>query len=207
MNIRQHALQSIRSGMPAQIIARAGVSGVQFLADDAEFIDFDDLNYNPEIGYYRMSIFPDQPRECTNENPETIHVYEDTSPEEPMFVWSDGDGYPHLLGTEAQAADLWQALADFLLNANLHPEPIDEFDPAWGQNYDIADAVREAIAYGYVDDGDEARMADTIRAAARAGRIRKARQVNGAWMLPKLTFRHWLVRSRDEKRGRPRKGD
>ena len=205
MNIRLHVLASIRSGMPAQITVQACRSGVQFLADDQAFIPFERLNYNKALGYFDTAALPGQPCECENENPETIHLYADTSPDEPMFAWLDADGYPHLLGTAAQAADLYAALGAFLLRGELDPEPIDEFDPAWGQNLDIADAVREAIAYGYADDGDEARVADTIRAAARAGRIRKARQVNGQWSLPKLTFRGWLVKSADEKRGRPRK--
>lgn len=203
MNIRLHVLSAIRSGLPAQITVQATVPGVLF-ADEKAFIPFADLNYNAALGYYRLSQFPDEMRECENANPETIHRY-GVVDDWQAYVWLDADGYPHQLGELHQIADLYAALGALLLRDELSPEPVDEFDPAWGQNFDIADAVREAIAYGYVDEGAAARVADTIRAAARAGRIRGATQRNGAWRLPKLTFRSWLVKSSEEKRGRPRK--
>ena len=205
MNIREHTLKSIRDGMPARFAVEGGAAGVQFLADDQEFIEFDDLGYATDLGYYRLSAFPHVQSDCTNENPETIHRHEALGNDVDMFVWMDGDGYPHMLGELHQVADLYRALHSFLFDGALHPEPIDEFDPAWGQSYDIADAVAEAIAAGYAEDTDVRQTADTIRAAARRGSIRGARQIGSKWMLPKLTFRHWLLRSRGETRGRPKK--
>ena len=205
MNIRQHALRSIRGGMPARIEVKDGVPGVQFLADDHEFIEFDDLGYTVEFGYYRLSVFPDVQSDCTNENPETIHRYTSANEdgEEAMYVWMDGDGYPHMLGEAHQVADLYRALRAFLRHGELHPEPIDEFDPSWGNSYDIADAVKEAMDAEYTDN--PVQMADSIRAACRAGRIRGVKQMNGRWYIPSRTFRDWLIRSQSDRRGRPRK--
>lgn len=203
MNIRQHALKSIYDGMPARFAVRGTVPGVQFLADDAEFVEFSDLGYNATYGYFRLSALPGVASDCTNENPETVHLYEDGEQGDPMYVWMDGDGYPHMLGHMHQVADLYAAMGAALAG-QLDPEPISEFDPAWGQNYDIAAAVQEAVSFGYSDGGDASQVADSIRAAARRGAIRGAQQVNGKWSLPKLTLRGWLVRSRDERRGRPR---
>ena len=123
----------------------------------------------------------------------------------PLFVWYDGAGYPHLLGTAAEAADLYQAIGAFLLRGELDPEVIDEYDERWGNSFSISEAVAEAIAYGIGDDPEQ--IANRIRVAAAAGRIRGARNSHGgAWSFSKRTFRGWLVRAKTEKRGRPRKG-
>jgi len=189
--------------MPAQITVQDAASGVLF-ADEGEFIPYARLGYNAQLGYFDTQSLPDAISDCENHNPETIHRYGVPDGWQ-AYVWLDADGFPHQLGELHQVADLYAALGALLLRGELDQEPVDEFDPAWGQNFDTADAVAEAIAYGYGDAGDEARLADTIRAAARTGRIRKACQRNGAWSLPKLTFRDWLVKSSEEKRGRPRK--
>lgn len=206
MNIRQHVLKSIYSGMPARFAVRGVVPGVQFLADDAEFVEFDDLGYNATYGYFRLSALPGVVSDCTNDNPETIHLYADGEKGEPMYVWMDCDGYPHMIGERHQVADLYAALGAALAG-RLDPEPVSEFDSAWGQNYTIAAAVNEAINFGYSDGSDAAQVADSIRAAARRGAIRGAQMVDGKWSLPRLTLRGWLVRSRDERRGRRRRGE
>ncbi len=90
-----------------------------------------------------------------------------------------------------------------VVKAGTLSEPIDRLDPAWGNHYSIARAVAEAMEYGY--STDPAQMADTIRAAARAGRIRGAAQGDdGRWTVPATTFRAWLMRSQAETRGRPK---
>jgi hypothetical protein len=201
MNIRQHALAAIRQGMPARFDVRAGVSGVTFL-DNGEFIPFSDLNHSAELGYYRLSTHPDAERDCANENPETIHQIEEPGDDTPMYAWLDGDGDPHLIGEWDQVADLYAALHAALHEDQL-ADPISHLDPAWGNHYSIARAVAEAIEYGYSTDA--AQMADTIRAAARAGRIRGAAQGDdGRWTVPATTFRGWLMRSQAERRGRPK---
>lgn len=202
MNIRQHVLRSIYSGLPARVTVQEGAPGVQFDADEREFIPFADLGYSREHGYYRLSALPGVLSECESENPETIHVLADSGDGEPLYVWADADGDLHLLGELHRAADLYAALGALLVRGEHDPEPISEFDPAWGGNYSIARAVEEAIAFGYAVDPVQA--ADTIRAAARAGRIRGASQVDGKWSIPPRTLRAWLARSAEETRGRPR---
>ena len=120
---------------------------------------------------------------------------------EPMFAWRDNSGCMHVLGERAEVCELHAALGALL--AGTEPETISEYDPAWGHNYTISQAVEEAIAYGY--GADRERMADSIRAACRRGAIRGATLANGHWSIPPRTLRGWLVRSADERRGRPRK--
>lgn len=204
MNIRERILKSILSGLPARFDVQGAVSGVLF-EDEQEFIPLSDLGYSGELGHYRLSRFPDVRNECDSSNPETIHLLagSDEDGNAPMYVWCDADGDPHLVGELHQAADLYAALGELLHAGRTTGEPISEHDPAWGRNYTISQAVEEAIVYGYGTDRE--RMADSIRAAARAGRIRGATQVDGRWSIPPLTLRGWLVRSAEERRGRPRK--
>lgn len=203
MNIRQHALRSIRSGMPARFDVQVENPGIQFLADDQEFIPFYDLGYSPRLGYYRMSALPDVPSECTNENPETIHPLVESDDDAPLYVWRDADGDLHRLGELHQAADLYNALGDLLCNFRCHPDPISEHDPAWGRNYNMARSIEEAIAFGYGDN--RVAIAAAIRAAASAGRIKGASRADGRWSIPPAPLRDWLARSMEEKRGRPRR--
>jgi hypothetical protein len=201
-NIRLHALKSIREGMPAIITVVDQQPGLHFPYDD-EFIPFCDLGYHPNYGYYRLSVLPGVMSECDSTNPEQIHSMEQRPDGEQMFAWVDSDGDPHMLGEIWQLADLYQAIGAALAG-QLTPGAISETDDAWGRNFTIARAVQEALETGY---GNEAhQMANTIRTAAREGRIRGATQdPTGRWSLPKRQFRHWLVRSKDERRGRPAK--
>ena len=134
------------------------------------------------------------------------NIYRMTGPTsdqgEPMFAWRDNSGYMHILGERAEVSELHAALGA-LLSGACEPDTISEYDPAWGHNYSIAQAVEEAIAYGY--GADRERMADSIRAACRRGAIRGAALVGGKWSIPPRTLRGWLVKRDTERRGRPRK--
>ena len=121
---------------------------------------------------------------------------------EPLFAWRDNSGYMHVLGERSEVSELHTALGALLAGA-CEPDTISEYDPAWGRNYSIAQAVEEAIACGY--GADRVQLADSIRAACRRGAIRGATQVNGRWSIPPRTLRGWLVRGAEERRGRPRK--
>ncbi len=89
MNIRKHVLKSIADGLSATETANDGVPGVLFTGPDepqpGTFIPFERLGYSSDIGYFDMADFPDEPSDCTNENPETIH---------PMAVASDAEWRP-----------------------------------------------------------------------------------------------------------------
>lgn len=207
MNIRQHVMEAVRAGrLDGEITQRDGVPGL-LIHDGRGFIPFDRLGYDEGIDYFDMADFRLYPvaSVATNENPETVHRLGTADDEMAAWVWVDGDGDPHHLGDISQVADLYQALGALLLRGEHDPEVVDENDPAWGNSYAIADAVREAMGAGYSDNA--AQLADTIREAARQGRIRGATNRNGRWYLPPRTFRYWLVRSQNEKRGRPRKED
>lgn len=204
MNIRDHVRSSIAAGLAASWDQRDGKSGVTF-HDENEFIPFDDLNYNDEYGYYRMSQLPDLQRDCTNENPETLHWGKDFPDWKPI-IWADSGGNLTLVGDIWQAADLYQALHQLLRNGVTALEEVSENDPAWDYMKRIDWAVKEYRDFFPDADLDNEQIRNSIRAAAKAGRIRGCSQDDlGNWHFRPVAFRGWLVKTRDEKRGRPRK--
>lgn len=118
-----------------------------------------------------------------------LHKLLTADPDAPtMYCWITADGDPLLIGEHAAVLSLRAAIDSYL--AGDIGDPIADTDPAWGNSYDIGDAVAEAAQYGYTDP---TRLADTIRAACRAGRIRGATQTDtGRWLIPRRTFRFWL---------------
>lgn len=204
MNIRDHIRSAIHDGLAATQTQQAGQAGVIF-HDENEFIPFDDLNHNNEYGYYRLSQFPDLQRDCTNENPETLHWGKDF-PDWKTLIWADSGGNLALIGDIWQAADLYQALKAFLEAGTVDAEEISENDSAWDYMKRIDWAVKEYRDF-FTDVGlDNDQVRNTIRSAAKAGRIHGCSQDDlGKWYFRPAAFRGWLVKTRDEKRGRPRK--
>lgn len=114
-----------------------------------------------------------------------------------MWCWITADGDPILIGEHDAIIALDDAITLYL--GGVVGEPIHDTDPAWGNSFDIGAAVAEAQAHGYTDN--QIRLADTIRAACRAGRIRGATQTQtGRWLIPRRTFRHWLMSYRPKPR-------
>lgn len=209
MNIRIHILNAIRDGLSANQTQQAGQPGVIF-HDENEFISFDDLNYNSEYGYYRLSQFPDIAQDCTNENPETLHWGKDFPDWRPL-IWSDSGGNLTLVGDIWQAADLYQALKALLETGAVDSEEISENDPSWDYMKRIDWAIREykdffnqtGIPNINLTSMTDDQIGNTIRAAAKNGRIHGCSQSeSGAWYFRPAAFRGWLVKTREEKRGR-----
>lgn len=212
MNIREHVLKAINAGLEAKKTQRDGVSGVLFTGPDSapvigpdsppdsDFIPFHDLNYNDEYGYYQMSVFPGLQRDCTNENPETLHRGNYGEGWMPL-VWADSGGNLTLVGDDHEAADLYQALKLFFEKGEFDPEPVGEDDWAWGYMKGIEWAVEQAQDYGWEQEVD--RIADTIRTAARRGSIHGATQEpkTGRWKFNPPKFRGWLIKEEAHKRG------
>lgn len=202
MNIRNQMRSAIHDGLSATFAQQEGKAGVIF-HDENEFIPFDDLNYNSEYGYYRLSQFPDLQRDFTNDNPETLHYGKDFPDWKPI-VWADSGGNLCLIGDVWQAADLYQALGRLLLHGEADGEEISENDTSWDYMKRIDWAVKE-YRDCMDDERSDAQIANTIRAAADRGAIHGCSQTeSGAWYFRPPAFGGWLVKTRDEKRGRPR---
>ena len=203
MNIRDHIRAAINDGLPAEFAQRDGKAGVLF-HDEGEFVPFDDLNVNREYGYYRLSQFPNLQRDCTNENPETLHLGKDFGDNWNPLIWADSGGNLTLIGDPWQAADLYQALGRYLFHGETDPEEIGQNDPAWDYMRRIDWAIKEYRDF-LGDERPDAQIANTIRAAAVRGAIHGSSQSeSGAWYFRPAAFRGWLVKTRDETRGKPR---
>lgn len=202
MNIRDHVRNAIHEGLPATVTQQNGLSGVLF-HDESEFIPFDNLNYNQEYGYYQISLFPNIAHDCTNDNPEALHWGKDFDDWRPL-IWADSGGNLTMVGDIHQAADLYQALGRLLLHGEHDAEEISENDSAWDYMKRMDWAIKEYREW-VGDNRSDDQIGNTIRAAARRHAIRGSSQDSkGAWYFRPAPFRGWLVKSRDEDRGRPR---
>lgn len=211
MNIRQHILLAINDRMAAQRIVCDGVPGVLFAGPDEappdDFVPFEFLGYNSDLGYFDRRVFPDQPSDCTNENPETIHhvlQFADESGHE-MYAWAqDETGIVTLLGHKWQLGDLYQALGAFLLRNELS-EPLDEEEVGdnlhWLQASDAAYFASKANPARFPQPDDQ--LQNSIRVAGSAGRIRTRQGESGRTYYERPSVEEWALR--EETRGRPRK--
>ena len=125
-----------------------------------------------------------------------LHKINVTGYDEPLFAWQTADGDTLLLGTLTECANIATAIQAAADGAPV-PE-MSEYDPAITPTWTVEEAAAEAASLGYSADPY------AIRAAARRGSIRGATQVDGRWLLPRRTFRHWLQAHQGETRGRPR---
>lgn len=205
MNIRAHIRKAIAGGLAAHFTQQAGQPGIVF-HDENEFIPFADLNYNNEFGYYRLSLFPDIQRDCINENQDTIHYGKNFHEWKPL-IWADSGGNLTMLGDVFNAADLYQALKSFFETGTVDAEEISENDPAWDYMRRMDWAIKEYRNILEPIGMNDIQIGNTIRAAASRGAIRGCSQSEaGHWYFRPPAFRGWLVKTRDETRGRPRKG-
>lgn len=110
-----------------------------------------------------------------------------------------------MIGDIWQAADLYQTLGRLLLHGETDPEEISENDSQWDYMKRIDWAIREYRDF-FGDSRPDAEIGNTIRAAAAVKRIWGCSQDSrGNWYFRPESFRGWLTKTRDEKRGRPRK--
>jgi len=124
---------------------------------------------------------------------------------QPLAVAIDGELV--LVGDDAEAQQLHDALGDYLRTGNADQETISEFDPAWHYMRPIHAAiavVREA-APDYAAGRTDAQIADSLRAAARRGTIVAASQDDGGnWYFRLPAVRGWALKQSGDGRGRPR---
>jgi hypothetical protein len=191
MNIREHVLGSIRGGMAASFAVRESVAGVLF-EDEGEFISLDDLGYSRETGYFRRSLFPDAPSETDNATPYTVHPAM-TPDGRQAWVLADESGHLTMLGETWQVADLVAALQCFLATGSHDPEPISEFDPAWGAPLTMGEAVAYITHHGWPSRSADA----TLRRAAAEGRVPGARKdtTGTRWVFSRKGLNAWLARA------------
>jgi excisionase family DNA binding protein len=120
----------------------------------------------------------------------TVHPTDDPTP--PLYaIMPDDDGPGYLVGEIVEVVALRDAL-DRLVETGQHDGEISHLDERLGWTWlTVPEAADE---YGV--------PRDTVRWAARNGRIGGAKKDGGQWRFPAATFRGWLRRK--YQRGRPR---
>lgn len=191
-NIREHIREyEAETGLAGRTVQN-GRAGVLFLDED-EFIPFADLGLNHDLGFYRLSQFPDATNEADSANDWTVHPVV-TDDNWRAYALLDSDGYGFLLGENWQMADALAALRA-AVEHGVMAEPIHDDAEELGTRWlSIAEACQEAHAY----DPDEYPLDDNlsyrIRQAARRGTISGTAQgPSGRWKFQARRFRHWLV--------------
>lgn len=122
--------------------------------------------------------------------------------QETRFYWQRSSDWAHVyLGNGFELTAIYEALDAWLMQQrpirSLPCPPPDE-----PEFYTVPEAVSAAQGL----DADKRRFSETIRSAARAGRITGAyRTPEGYWRLPVAAFNAWLAEHAEQRRGRPRK--
>jgi hypothetical protein len=131
MTIEEHVMRAIQQGLQARLAHDSrGVQGVAFFGSHSslagEFIPFSDLNYNSERGYFRVSAFPNLPRECSNEEgPEILHYSPDMSARETLDFIVEMAGMITTLGPLAGLADLTEnTIQDFRIGYEIAQQAV-----------------------------------------------------------------------------------
>ncbi len=119
------------------------------------------------------------------------------------YYWQDGAGPLRQLGTYGEVAEMAYRIVDTLTFGNFAAIPDLPEQPAEAA---LCYTVPEAVSAAQGLDADKRRLAESIRSAARAGRIAGAyRTPEGYWRLPVAAFNAWIAEHAEQRRGRPRK--
>lgn len=201
-NIRESIQSFINGGGNAVITVKRTTPGVLF-TDENEFIPFSDLGYSSDLGYYRISQFPNRKNKTTNENPESIHQYDtgDPSDDWEAYIWVDASYTAHMLGTKAQCADLYNALGELLEKGTIDGEKISDSHPVWGRPLSISQACEAAVEWNPGEFQDNGSLASRIRQAAQAGRLIAEKDPAGRWQFPQDKLYEWVMDSNAHKTG------
>lgn len=193
-NIRDMIEQYVRDTGQAHIEIRAGLAGVIF-HDESEFIPFADLGYDRQLGFYRLSDFPDVLSQANSVNPWSLHPVRVGNGERQYALLDNRANMGYLLGDFAALANAAEALLIFL-GRGLLGEPLADDDERLGVRWlTIAEAMAEATAYDLDEYPPGENLAQRIRQAARRGTIGGvAQDAAGRYKFQARRFRAWLAR-------------
>lgn len=184
----------IRDTGQAHLEHRNGYHGVVF-HDEDEFIPLADLGYNQQIGFYRLSRFPDEENQSLPYAPWAVHPVKTDAGLPVMYALVSSDGHGLLLGERWQVEQAVAVLQRFLATGQTAAPIMDE---ALGQFWLT---ISEACEMAHEHDPQEFPLDESlqfrIRQAARRGSLRGAQQTpSGRWKFQPRLFRHWLESDR-----------
>lgn len=192
-SIREMIDQYITETGEAHLEHRRGEGFGVVFHDENQFILLSDLAFNSKLGFFQVSLFPDQPREAEYQPPEptkwTTAVFtEQGGPTEAddyqMYaIIPDDDTNGFIIGEWPSVVAVYEALGR-LIETKQADEKVGSLDERLGHPWL---SVSEAANKWDVP-------IDTVRYAAREGFIPMAQKQSerGDWRFPQRKFLYWL---------------
>lgn len=182
--IREMIEEFISTTGEAHLENRADGEWVVF-HDEGESIPLSDLAYNATLGFFQVSLFPNEPREC---KPDPVKwstaVFSTFDGKEEYQMWSiipDDETNGFIIGEWHEVEALHQALAR-LIETGQADEEVDELDERLGHQWlSVSEASNQ---FGV--------PVDTVRYAARNSHIPMAQKQGRDWRFPQHKFLWWL---------------
>ena len=194
MNIQVLIREFISGDGPATLTTQNGEAGVTF-TDENEFIAFGDLGYNKELGFYRISRFPDEPNEA-GVNFSTVSFLDDDGDglyrEWAILVDDLTDGF--VIGKWGEVTQFYASLKR-LIETGQADEETHHLDERLGVVWISVTEASEFANYRL----DTVISERAIRYACERGEIFKAEKQGKEWRFPWRTFLNWM-------RNRPKPG-
>jgi hypothetical protein len=190
-SIREMIDQYISETGEAHLEHRRGEGFGVVFHDEGQFILLSDLAYNSKLGFFQVSLFPDQPREAEYIPPPptqwTTAVFtEKGGPTEAddyqMYaIIPDDDTNGFIIGEWPSVVAVYEALGK-LIESKQADEQVSEYDERLGR---LWLSVTEASLKFNVP-------IDSVRYAAREGFIPLAEKQGNEWRFPQGKFLWWL---------------
>lgn len=198
-NITDHVTRYIHQTNGAHYDVQDGVSGVVF-HDEGEFIPLSDLAYSERLGFFKRSLFPDEPTVAEYYPEFEVRPLETNDPEPwDAYALVDGKGeYGYLLGEPWQVVEAYLALQiayDAIISGQQLCDPIHENDEAMGRGLWLptSEAAERLHRLDPKEYPLERKTYERLRAAGRDGRIKAHNSEVHGWRFHAHSLDEWAT--------------
>lgn len=198
-NVTDHVTRYIHQTDGAHYDVQNGQSGVVF-HDEGEFIPLADLALSEELGFFRRSLFPDEPAVAEYVPAYVVRPLETNDPEpwDAYAIVDDKEEYGYLLGEPWQVVEAYLAIKrayDAIVSGQQIYDPIHENSEAMGRGLWLP--TSEAAERLHRLDPDEypleRKTYERLRMAGRQGRIRAQNSEVHGWRFHAHSLDEWAT--------------
>lgn len=197
-HITDHVTKLVHQGT-AHYAVQGGQSGVVF-HDKGEFIPLTDLALSTDLGFFRRSLFPDEPAIAEYSPYYEVRPLETNDPE-PWDAYALVDGteeFGYLLGEPWQVVEAYHAIKrayDAIVSEQALGDPIHENSEAMGRGLwlptsEAAERLHRLDAKEYPL---ERKTYERLRMAGREGRIRAQNSEIHGWRFHAHSLDEWAT--------------
>lgn len=189
-NIRGMIEEYIRDTGEAHFEHRQGEGYGVVFHDENEFFLLSDLAYNSNLGFFRVSRFPGEPREAEYQEPEpakwstVVFTENDGEQDYQSYGVVPDDGTSGLIIGELPHVRLLYEALGRLLESGHADEEVHHLDERLGHPWLSVSEASEKFNV----------PTDTVRYAAREGFIPMAEKQGRDWRFPQRKFLWWLAK-------------